>query len=69
LGGIVSSVVRPSSVRTRIQVVSVVRATSRYGDAAEGDAEAGAGVTDDERGGATVGATAAGAGWGCGFGS
>src|SRR3989442_7666696 len=29
--GIVSSLVRPSSVRTRIQVVSVVRATSRYG--------------------------------------
>src|SRR5437867_11276279 len=32
LAGIVSSLVRPSSVRTRIQVVSVVRATSRYGE-------------------------------------
>ena len=30
LAGIVSSLVRPSSVRTRIQVVSVVRAMSRY---------------------------------------
>src|SRR5215470_16230451 len=31
LAGIVSSLVRPSSVRTRIHVVSVVRAMSRYG--------------------------------------
>jgi len=33
LAGIVSSLVRPSSVRTRIQVVSVVLAMSRYGEA------------------------------------
>src|SRR5438445_497356 len=32
--GTFSSLVRPSSVRTRIHVVSLVRATSRYGDVA-----------------------------------
>src|SRR5207249_4045334 len=34
--GIVSSLVRPSSVRTRIHVVSVVRAMSRYGKPSPG---------------------------------
>ena len=46
LAGIVSSLVRPSSVRTRIHVVSVVRAINRYGEASPRapGAEAAAGV-------------------------
>src|SRR5262249_22883033 len=66
LGGIVSSVVRPSSVRTRIQVVSVVRATRRYVDAMAPDAATGAGVTGGVGGATaaalTLGVTAGGAG-------
>src|SRR5262245_25741740 len=53
LAGIVSSLVRPSSVRTRIHVVSVVRAMSRYGSpspradvAAAMDADEAAGSAD-----------------------
>src|SRR5712664_3281257 len=59
LAGIISSLVRPSSVRTRIQVVSVVRATSRYGETTlsrvvEGGAGTGAGTL----GGISIGAAA-----------
>src|SRR5207302_9406375 len=54
LAGIVSSLVRPSSVRTRIQVVSVVLATSRYGETTLSRVEGGAGTL----GGISIGAAA-----------
>src|SRR5439155_15943127 len=64
LAGIVSSLVRPSSVRTRIHVVSVVRAINRYGEASPrapgAEAAAGAGAA---AGGAAV---APGAAWALG---
>jgi len=55
LGGIVSSLVRPSSVRTRIHVVSVVRAISRYGEPSPRTPAAGA----EAVAGAAAGGTAA----------
>src|SRR5215470_5790117 len=61
LAGIVSSLVRPSSVRTRIHVVSVVRAINRYGNPSPRAprVEAGAGEAGAE---AVTGAAAGGAG-------
>src|SRR4051812_47692688 len=55
-GGTFSSLMRPSSVRTRIHVVSLVRATSRYGDEIEPTrpSSAGPGVVIAATGGAAA---------------
>src|SRR3989441_12982847 len=58
LAGTVSSLVRPSSVRTRIQVVSVVRATSRYGETMLCAVEENAGPAAETLGAITLGAAA-----------
>src|SRR6185436_14789655 len=64
-GGTFSSLLRPSSVRTRIHVVSFVRATSRYGETTEptkasSDGVAGGGVTAAVGGAGVAAAGAAG---------
>src|SRR5262249_28364636 len=60
LAGIVSSLVRPSSVRTRIHVVSVVRAMSRYGSPSP-RADVAAAMDADEAAGDALATLAAGA--------
>src|SRR5437870_8327308 len=46
-GGTFSSLIRPSSVRTRIHVVSLVRATRRYGEEIDPASPSSTGATAD----------------------
>src|SRR5256885_15380403 len=55
-GGTFSSLIRPSSVRTRIHVVSLVRATRRYGEEIDPASASSTGATADGATTATGGA-------------